>query len=511
MFRRAWETRAGGQPNIGEPASKFFGLPSELRHLTSWSGGSLRTWSNPWSISSSWLSSKGMALLVPVLRRVCEVSPKHRKAPPPRFSRQYSKIFLPALGLEVMSCGLKTCPKTIVLITAGSNFSGKTYASGQSLCHQVGAKWQSGWWSPSMHKYAIWAAADRSSSGQLAVGGWSKAPLICVAPALPNWDAGRVLPTSPSERHFPSPNHLTTAQWPGKHEGPKLAQEPSVSKCQALHLGMSCNFQMWLKLSLSSRKYCVSSFWKGLMPKKYEVLASAIAEDGCINVFYLPIFLWGGLGHSSFAPKELSDWYMMGKMVEGGGVVLYMPQESEQRSLQQTPSLLKHMCIFLYINIYLQRYLAYFQIFLELHPWKLTWLAGKSTIFNRKYIDSFMLGFPLSHISKLGGVVTGSSPFPRVSPAIWQSQTHHSSRRSAAAPTWQRTFDLWEKNDPKATEKKGILLLMAEILHQLRLVVYPIIRVSAPSQVVSQISAINSRMSQEDSKWLGSMGYFTYL
>ena len=38
------------------------------------------------------------------------------------------------------------------------------------------------------------------------------------------------------------------------------------------------------------------------------------------------------------------------------------------------------------------------------------------------------------------------------------------------------------------------LLLMAEILHQFRLVVYPIIyRVSAPSQVVvSQISAINS-------------------
>ena len=38
-----------------------------------------------------------------------------------------------------------------------------------------------------------------------------------------------------------------------------------------------------------------------------------------------------------------------------------------------------------------------------------------------------------------------------------------------------------------------IILLMAEILHQLRLVVYPIIyRVSAPSQVVSRISAINS-------------------
>ncbi len=38
-----------------------------------------------------------------------------------------------------------------------------------------------------------------------------------------------------------------------------------------------------------------------------------------------------------------------------------------------------------------------------------------------------------------------------------------------------------------------LILLMAEILHQLRLVVFPIIyRVSAPSQVVSQISAINS-------------------
>ena len=39
----------------------------------------------------------------------------------------------------------------------------------------------------------------------------------------------------------------------------------------------------------------------------------------------------------------------------------------------------------------------------------------------------------------------------------------------------------------------GNILLMAELLHQLRLVVYPVIyRVSAPSQVVSQISAINS-------------------
>ena len=37
------------------------------------------------------------------------------------------------------------------------------------------------------------------------------------------------------------------------------------------------------------------------------------------------------------------------------------------------------------------------------------------------------------------------------------------------------------------------ILLMAEILHQLRLVVFPIMyRVSAPSQVVSRISAINS-------------------
>ncbi len=38
-----------------------------------------------------------------------------------------------------------------------------------------------------------------------------------------------------------------------------------------------------------------------------------------------------------------------------------------------------------------------------------------------------------------------------------------------------------------------VILLMAEILHQLMLVVFPIIyRVSAPSQVVSRISSINS-------------------
>ena len=43
--------------------------------------------------------------------------------------------------------------------------------------------------------------------------------------------------------------------------------------------------------------------------------------------------------------------------------------------------------------------------------------------------------------------------------------------------------------------KFQFLLLMAEILHQLRLVVYPIIcRVSAPSQVVSPISSINSNL-----------------
>ena len=41
----------------------------------------------------------------------------------------------------------------------------------------------------------------------------------------------------------------------------------------------------------------------------------------------------------------------------------------------------------------------------------------------------------------------------------------------------------------KVYQSQGILLLMAEILHQLRLVVYPIIyKVLAPSQVVSRIS-----------------------
>ncbi len=32
--------------------------------------------------------------------------------------------------------------------------------------------------------------------------------------------------------------------------------------------------------------------------------------------------------------------------------------------------------------------------FVGLRPWKLTWLAGKSTIFNRRYIDSFMVDTP---------------------------------------------------------------------------------------------------------------------
>ena len=37
------------------------------------------------------------------------------------------------------------------------------------------------------------------------------------------------------------------------------------------------------------------------------------------------------------------------------------------------------------------------------HPWKLTWLAGKSPVFNRKYIDLFMVNVPTSHISFRGG------------------------------------------------------------------------------------------------------------
>ena len=43
---------------------------------------------------------------------------------------------------------------------------------------------------------------------------------------------------------------------------------------------------------------------------------------------------------------------------------------------------------------------------------------------------------------------------------------------------------------------RGGILLMEEILHRLRLVVYPIIyKVLAPSQVVSRISSINSSIS----------------
>ncbi len=55
----------------------------------------------------------------------------------------------------------------------------------------------------------------------------------------------------------------------------------------------------------------------------------------------------------------------------------------------------------------------------------------------------------------------------------------------------------------KDWRKKTVILLMAEILHQLRLVVFPIIyrfyRLSAPSQVVSRNSAINS---SQLSSWL---------
>ena len=42
-------------------------------------------------------------------------------------------------------------------------------------------------------------------------------------------------------------------------------------------------------------------------------------------------------------------------------------------------------------------------LYQSVHPWKLTWLAGKCPIFNRNYIDSIMVDFPASHVSELGG------------------------------------------------------------------------------------------------------------
>lgn len=125
-LRRAWATNWTGQPKIGE----LLFLKSFVCHFN-WAisdedlGAFCIMWLNHSSISSSSLSSKGIAVAFAGFLMAWDMSSKHRKERPPRFSKQYCRIFRATLGTAFINNGLKALPKTIRFKRQVFIFSGK--------------------------------------------------------------------------------------------------------------------------------------------------------------------------------------------------------------------------------------------------------------------------------------------------------------------------------------------------------------------------------------------------